>query len=71
MLQKLKIMIYVQLYLIYMLLKDDSSILFIIQLRLSIVKWNRKCLLPQLNPSNIFRNAEEDYGFGGKGDVLI
>lgn len=40
--QELKIMIYVQLYLIYMLLKDDFIFLFIIQLESSIVKWNRK-----------------------------
>lgn len=41
--QELKIMIYVQLYLIYFLLKDDFIFLFIIQLESSIVKWNRKC----------------------------
>lgn len=66
-------MIYDQLYLIYMLLKDDFLLLlFIIQLRLSIVKWDRKCLLLQ-DPKQYLQKCTmfEKIMFIEKGDILI
>lgn len=72
-----KIMIYVRLYLIYMLLKDDFLILFIIQLRSSIVKWNRKMLFfhdasrleSEAQYQSKCRRVEDDYDEGKSGDT--